>query len=57
MRSQWTDERNSLSEESVQALVSIKANADLKCTKAYEDFVSDKNLLAAVMSTDKYIKK
>uniref|UniRef100_A0A914DQ09 Uncharacterized protein n=1 Tax=Acrobeloides nanus TaxID=290746 RepID=A0A914DQ09_9BILA len=52
---QRTDERNSLKPSTVEAIVSIKANAGFSYNEAYDLFLKEKKLLEAVTSGAKYL--
>jgi hypothetical protein len=49
----WTDERNSFNVDTLNALVSIKYNAEFDCSEAYNLFISQLKLLQTAKSSDK----
>jgi hypothetical protein len=48
----WTNEQNLF--DTVNAIVSIKANSDFDCSNAYQLFLSNEDLLKAAKSDEKY---
>lgn len=56
MNNFWSDERNRLLPESVQALIMVKFNYQVDCVQFYEMIQSDSLLLDCVRSGDKYKK-
>lgn len=56
MNVQWTDDRSSLGEDTVESLVTIASNASISCQEARDEFKENKDLLRAVISGDKYKK-
>jgi hypothetical protein len=49
-----TDERNRMKIKLLNSLVSIKLNSDFDCNQAYNQFISDSDLLNKVKTADKY---
>ena len=50
----WSDDRSSMHEKNVRALLVCKSNSDLTCTEFYENIKSNVVLLKKVIGTDKY---
>ena len=48
------DERNSLFEETVEALIFVKMNVDWSCEEAYKKFINNKELLVVAILGQKY---
>jgi hypothetical protein len=51
----WDAERNSFKPETVNAIVSIKVNAEFNCSQALELFLSHSDLLKLAKSNQKYM--
>ena len=54
MKNMWSDDRSSMHEKNVRALLVCKSNIDLTCTEFYENIKSNVVLLKKVIGTDKY---
>lgn len=55
IESQWSDERNRLSVETIRSLISVKYNyINVSCIDFYKQICSDKALLKQVKSSQKY---
>jgi hypothetical protein len=51
----WDAERNRFKPETVNAIVSIKVNAEFDCSQALELFLSNSDLLKVAKSNQKYL--
>lgn len=57
MKNTWTDERNRLSVETVKAEMQVKTNFNMNC-EAFSDYIkTNKELIAAAKSNQKYVFK
>ena len=54
MKNIWSDDRSSMHEKNVKALLFCKSDIDLTCTKYNENTKSNVVLLKKVLGTDKY---
>ena len=54
IKNMWSDDRSSMHEKNVRALLVCKSNIDLACTEFYENIKSNVVLLKKVIGTDKY---
>ena len=50
----WTDERNSFKISTVNAFICVKANSEFDCSKSFELFLSDSQLLKKATEKGKY---
>lgn len=51
----WTDDRNNLGLETLNSLISIQYNSQLKCSDFFENIKSDSKLLKDVRGSEKYV--
>jgi hypothetical protein len=53
-RAQWTDQRASLNEETVKALLQIRVNFDEDCSQMYNMLIENTNLRKKIRENEKY---
>ena len=54
VKSLWTDEKNRMNLELLNALVSVKKNTDYKCTDFYQSISTNTTLLKKAKEVEKY---
>ena len=50
----WTNEKSRLGVDTLNSLISVKCNADLKCVEIYNYFLNQKQLLKEAIRSEKY---
>ena len=53
--SQWSKERNRLSEKTVKSLLQVRVNLDFSCSEMHELITKDRKLLKQILSGEKYL--
>ena len=53
--SQWSKERNRLSEKTVKSLLQVRVNLDISCFEMHEVIYKDQTLLKQILSGEKYL--
>ena len=53
--SQWSKERNHLSEKTVKSLLQVQVNLDFSCSKMHKLITKDRKLLKQILSGEKYL--
>ena len=53
--SQWSKERNRLSEKTVKSLLQVRVNLDFSCSEMHEVISKDQKLLKQILSGEKYL--
>ena len=53
--SQWSKERNRLSEKTVKSLLQVRVNLDFSCSEMREVISKDQKLLKQILSGEKYL--
>ena len=53
--SQWSKERNRLSEKTVKSLLQVRVNLDFSCFEMYEVISKDQKLLKQILGGEKYL--
>ena len=53
--SQWSKERNRLSEKTVKSVLQVRVNLDFSCSEMHEVISKDQKLLKQILSGEKYL--
>ena len=54
MNSYWSDEKSRLSEDTLEAVMTVKVNMEETCVEFYDRLLADKKLLRSIHSSAKY---